>query len=110
MPFRNAFGNRMGNRVLGWALGRPIPDNQCGYRLFNRRAMEALRFTTTGFEFEVEMIIQAVIADLRLAWVPIRTIYAGESSHFRVVEDSLEFIRLAWRARHRVRRAARDEG
>jgi len=107
MPPRNRFGNIRGNRILGWALGRPIPDNQCGYRLLNRRAMETMQFTSTGFEFEVEMIVQAVIADLRLAWVPIRTIYAGESSHYRPIADSLEFLKLAWRARRRVRRAVR---
>jgi glycosyltransferase involved in cell wall biosynthesis len=102
MPSRNRFGNSSGNRILGWALQRPIPDNQCGYRLLNRRAMETIRFTTTGFEFEVEMIVQAVISGLRLAWVPISTIYAGESSHFRVIGDSLEFLKLAWQARQRV--------
>jgi glycosyltransferase involved in cell wall biosynthesis len=110
MPFRNQFGNRLGNRILSWALRRPIPDNQSGYRLLNRRAMETLRFTTTGFDFEVEMIVQAIIAGLRLDWVDIRTIYAGESSHFRVFRDTVEFLKLAWRARQRVRRGARNGG
>ena len=107
MPSRNRFGNTRGNIILGWALGRSIPDNQCGYRLLNRRAMETLQFTSTGFEFEVEMIVQATIADLRMAWVPIRTIYAGESSHYRPIRDSVLFLELAWRARQRVRRAGR---
>jgi len=105
MPFRNRFGNSTGNHLLGWALRRPIPDNQCGFRLLNRRAMEIIRFTTAGFEFEVEMIVQAIEAGLRLAWVPIRTIYEGESSHYRVVADSLEFLKLVWQARQRVRSA-----
>jgi len=104
MPFWNRLGNCLGNRILAWALGRSIPDNQCGFRLLNRRAMEILRFTTTGFEFEVEMIVQAVVAGLRIAWVPIRTIYAGESSHYRRFSDSVEFVRTAWRAWQRVRR------
>ena len=108
MPFRNSFGNRLGNRILSWTLRQPIPDNQCGYRLLNRRAMEGIRFTTTGFEFEVEMIVQSIIAGLRIDWVPIRTIYAGESSHFRVVGDSLEFIKLAWKARQRVTSARQE--
>ena len=103
MPFWNQLGNRLGNRILSWALRYPIPDNQCGFRLLNRRAMETLRFNTAGFEFEVEMIVQAVIAGLRLAWVPIRTIYAGESSHYRRFRDSVEFVKTALRARQRVR-------
>ena len=104
MPFRNQLGNRLGNWILSWALRRHIPDNQCGFRLLNHRAMETLRFSTTGFEFEVEMIVQAIIAGLRMAWVPIRTIYAGESSHFRPFWDSVEFMKTAWRARQRVGR------
>jgi len=103
MPFWNQLGNRLGNRILSWALRHPIPDNQCGFRLLNRRAMETLRFNTAGFEFEVEMIVQAVIAGLRLAWVPIRTIYAGESSHYRRFWDSVEFVKTALRARQRVK-------
>jgi len=107
MPRRNRFGNALGSQLLAWALRRPIQDNQCGFRLLNRRAMETLQFTSSGFEFEVEMIVQAVIAGLRIDWVPIRTIYAGESSHFRVVNDSLEFMRLLWNVRRRTRSAAR---
>lgn len=110
MPPRNSLGNRLSNRILGWALGRPIPDNQCGYRLLNRRAMETLDFNTPGFEFEVEMIVQAVMAGLRMAWVPIRTIYAGETSHFRPVGDSVKFVKTAWRARQRVRRGMGRRG
>ena len=109
MPFWNQLGNRLGTWVLSWALGRPIPDNQCGFRLLNRRAMETVRFSTTGFEFEVEMIVQAVIAGLRLAWVDIKTIYAGESSHYRRFRDSVEFVKTAWRARQRVRRRMSNE-
>jgi len=108
MPSRNGIGNAVGSKVLGWALGHPIPDNQCGYRLVNRKAMESLRYTRTGFEFEVEMIVQAVEIGLRLAWVPIRTIYQGETSHFRVVDDSKEFLKIVWTARQRIRRARRQ--
>jgi len=106
MPRSNRFGNSNGSRLLSWALRRPITDNQCGYRLLNRKAMEALRFTSSGFEFEVEMIVQAVIAGLRLAWLPIRTIYVAErKSHFRPIADSLEFLKVIWSARRRVRQA-----
>lgn len=106
MPRSNRFGNTNGSRLLSWALRRPITDNQCGYRLLNRKAMETLRFTSSGFEFEVEMIVQAVIAGLRLAWVPIRTIYIPERrSHFRPIADSVEFLKVIWSARRRVGKA-----
>jgi hypothetical protein len=35
----------------------------------------------------------------QLAWVPIRTIYAGESSHINPVTHTRNFIRLLWQTR-----------
>ena len=61
-----------------------IPDNQSGYRLIGRRLMRALLDRDeSGFEFEVEMIARCIALGLPIAWVPIRTIYAGEPSHIR---------------------------
>jgi hypothetical protein len=39
----------------------------------------------------------------RIAWVPIRTIYAGAPSHIRPLDHLREFIRI-------VRKARRDIG
>jgi len=55
-----------------------------------------------GFEFEVEMITVCVTEGYRLAWVPIRTIYAGETSHIRPLHHLLHFLRVVWAARRRV--------
>ena len=41
MPAKSQFGNRVGSFFLRLAMGRPVPDNQSGYRLFSRRAMQA---------------------------------------------------------------------
>ena len=61
--------------------------------------MEVLTPTMGGFEFEVEMIAQTVRADLRLAWVPISTIYAGESSHIEPLGHTVRYFTLVWRLR-----------
>ena len=56
-----------------------MPDNQSGYRLIGRQLMRALLDSDeSGFEFEVEMIARCIALGLPIAWVPIRTIYAGE--------------------------------
>ena len=61
--------------AFSWAVGRPIPDNQSGYRLIGRRIMEAtLGSDEGGFEFEVEMITTCIRLGGTIAWVPIRTI------------------------------------
>jgi hypothetical protein len=57
----------------------------------------------TGFEFEVEMITTAIRAGMSIGWVPIRTIYAGETSHIRPVHHVSNFLRVAREARRTVR-------
>jgi hypothetical protein len=85
-------------------VGRPIPDNQSGYRLIDRSLLEVLVDSTEdGFEFEVEMITTAIRRGETIAWVPISTIYAGESSHIRPTRHLSNFLRVTMAARRAVR-------
>ena len=104
MPPVRRLSNELGGRALSWAVGRHIPDNQSGYRLVSRRLMEAtLDSDEGGFEFEVEMITTCIRAGWPIAWVPIRTIYAGEPSHIKPLAHLREFIRIVRKARRDVR-------
>ncbi len=104
MPLSRRLANRLGGLALSWAVGRPVPDNQSGYRLVGRRLMEALLSgREPGFEFEVEMITTCIRAGYRLGWVPIRTIYAGEPSHIRPWPHFTSFVRMVRSARRTAR-------
>lgn len=97
MPWPRWWSTPLGTVLLSLALGRYIPDNQSGYRLLTRRALEALRLTSTGFEMEVEMIAEAVRLELPIGWVPIRTIYGiDKPSYFHPIKDTLRFLRMVW--------------
>jgi glycosyltransferase involved in cell wall biosynthesis len=105
MPPIRRLSNEIGGRAFSWAVGRPIPDNQSGYRLVSRRIVEAtLGSDEGGFEFEVEMITTCIRLGGTIAWVPIRTIYAGEPSHIRPLAHFRSFIRIVRKARREVRR------
>ena len=104
MPAVRRLSNTFGRWSFSWALGQPVADNQSGYRLLSRRMMEALLDSREqGFEFEVEMIVTCVRLGYQLAWVPIRTIYAGEASHINPVRHAANWARLVWQTRQRVR-------
>ena len=106
MPPARRLANELGTLVFSWAVGRRIPDNQSGFRLVIRRLMEAtLASDEAGFEFEVEMIVTAIRAGWTIAWVPIRTIYAGQTSHIRPGRHLRRFLATTWRARKAVRSA-----
>ncbi len=108
MPGKSRFGNTVGTWLLTRAMGRPIPDNQSGYRLLGRRVMETVRPDTTRFEAEVELLLRAQLAGFRLAWVPIQTIYNDKKSHFRPIRDSALFLKMVWRI-WRARRRGKFE-
>ena len=110
MPIVRRFTNHIGRWTFSWAMGQYIPDNQSGYRLLSRELMQKLiESREEGFHFEVEMIMTCVKNGLRLDWVPIQTIYRGESSHINPIEHVPNFFRVvlqarremqAWRAEH----------
>jgi glycosyltransferase involved in cell wall biosynthesis len=104
MPLVRRLANELGTRTFSWAVGRPVADNQSGYRLIAAPLMRRLLDSReTGFEFEVEMITTAIRADMAIGWVPIRTIYAGESSHIRPIHHVSNFLRVSREARRTVR-------
>ena len=105
IPSVRRFANMIGRWSFSWALGQPVRDNQSGYRLHSRRMMEVvLHSQEQGFEFEVEVIVECVQRGYQLEWVPIRTIYAGEKSHINPLEHSINWIRIVWRTRQRIRK------
>ncbi|MGD8626589.1 MAG: glycosyltransferase family 2 protein, partial [Anaerolineae bacterium] len=72
------------HRVLGhWAFtsltniisGVRVTDSQSGFRAFSRRAVEAMRFASSGFSVESEMQFLARERDLHLVEVPITADY-----------------------------------
>ncbi|MBL7062837.1 MAG: glycosyltransferase family 2 protein [Anaerolineae bacterium] len=109
MPFPRSFVNPFGSWLLSLALGTRIYDNQSGYRLYDSRLLERLDLSTTGFELEVEVIIQAVCKGMCIGWLDIRTIYGIDKvSYFHPIKDSARFLGMVWHARkQRVSRPGR---
>ena len=92
-PAARYHANRIANFWISWACGRWVEDSQCGFRLYPRPALEAVRADDRrrhGFAFESEFLINAARAGFPFAAVPIAAIYsaaAARPSHFRPVAD-----------------------
>ncbi len=100
MPFPRNYSNAFGTWLFSRALGEYCPDNQSGYRLHSRRMVEAsLTSGESNFEFEVEIIVRCVSLGYKLAWVPIKTIYAGERSHIKPLRHARHFLRIVSQTR-----------
>jgi glycosyltransferase involved in cell wall biosynthesis len=96
MPFLRKCTNEFTSWLTGRLARQRIPDSQCGYRLVSRAVLPSLKLSTTRFETETEMLIQAGRAGHRIASVPVRTIYVvGRESHIRPWQDTVRFFKLA---------------
>lgn len=103
MPLSRRIANNLGTAVFSWAVGRHIEDNQSGYRLIAPPLLpHLLASREDGFEFEVEMITDAIRAELVIDWVPIPTIYEDAGSHISPVSHVANFLRVARAARRSV--------
>ncbi|HUG40375.1 MAG TPA: glycosyltransferase family 2 protein [Longimicrobiales bacterium] len=104
MPFVRRMSNTIGRWSLSRAVGRDILDNQSGYRFLSRRLVESmLESGEKGFEFEVEMVLLCLRRKWPIAWVPIRTIYAGQGSHISPLDHVVQFFRMVRKARKAAR-------
>jgi glycosyltransferase involved in cell wall biosynthesis len=106
MPFKRKVANTVGRASISWAMGQKILDNQSGYRMVSRRLMQAtLESDEAGFEFEVDMVVLCIRRGMRLDWVPIRTIYAGEGSHIKPWHHIKNFFRVVRKTRRLMKAA-----
>lgn len=56
-----------------------VTDSQSGLRVFSRKALESLRWKTSGYEFCSEMLWRAKQQDLKIDEYPIKVIYTDYS-------------------------------
>lgn len=93
MPFVRRWTNRYLSYRISNLVGQSLPDTQCGFRLIRLDALNGLSLQTTGFEIESELLVQMALAQRRIGFVPITTIYKGEQSKIHPLRDSLRWFR-----------------
>jgi len=89
-------------------LFRGIPDTQCGFKLFRRKAARAVfePLETTGFAFDVEVLLHARRMGFRLAQVPV--VWRNSApSKVRLVRSSVRMLAELRRIRRRFRKSQR---
>ena len=90
IPGGSSFGHRFSIFWFKVETGLTIQDVQTGYRLYPLEKISGIRFYSTKFEFEVEVLVRSAWHKIRIHSVPVRVYYApkGERiSHFRKYRD-----------------------
>ncbi len=94
MPPLRYWTNRFMSRVVSGMCGQRIPDTQCGYRLIRVSALKNMNLTSNKYDIESEMLMQAAEDNMKIASVPIRTIYGEETSEINPIRDAIKFFAL----------------
>ncbi len=85
----NLFGNRILNKLFGFAYGVWLEDILSGYRAFNNTAIKHIELNRTGFEVETEITVECVKKDLKIVEVPItyRARVSGAATKLQPLRD-----------------------
>lgn len=92
-PFYREWMGRTFNVMVRLIAVSGLCDTQCGFKLFSRRAAEAVfpRQTLEGFAFDVECLMLARGLGLRIAEAPVRWINSP-ASRVSALSDSFEMF------------------
>lgn len=89
------------NHCMSWIISKishqKIPDTQCGFRLMKKKAIESIRLTTSNYETESEILIQAAKNGITILSVPITVVYQGDTSKINPFIDTVRFLKFILR-------------
>lgn len=90
MPGKNTFANRFSNFWFRLETGIALQDTQSGYRMYPLQKLQNIRYFTTGYEFELEIMVRAAWRRVPVKNVAINVYYPPQAervSHFRPFRD-----------------------
>ncbi|MDE3164567.1 MAG: bifunctional glycosyltransferase family 2/GtrA family protein [Acidobacteriota bacterium] len=100
VPLRSRAGNRITSLLMRALTGQRLSDTQTGLRGIPAALIpHLLRLASTGYEFELDMLIACKRLGCAVRELPIRTIYleGNRGSHFHPVFDSMRIYFLLLR-------------
>lgn len=93
VPAKSRFGNDVSRGLLRICFNKHLNDTQTGLRAFDTNMIDfMLNIKGSRFEYEMNMLTEAVKNDVCIYEVKIETIYINENkgTHFRPVKDFLK--------------------
>lgn len=88
----SSFANRFSNFWYRFLTGINLPDTQTGFRLYPLKPLSGMKFYTSKYEFELEVLVRSAWKGINIESVPIRVFYPSRAervSHFRPLMDFL---------------------
>lgn len=101
MPLYKYVGNRILTAFQNQVLGSRLSEFHTGYRIYSTKALSKLPFhlNTNDFHFDTEIIIQFIVAGLRIKELPIPTFYGEEVCHVNGMKYAWDVVKASAAAR-----------
>lgn len=74
-PLDRYMGNKLASVLVGFMFGIYVSDLICGFRGLNKKAYKNIKWDSTGYGVETEMVIRARNRGLSHCEVPVETVY-----------------------------------
>ena len=89
VPGKSSFGNKFSNFWFWIETGIKLKDTQSGFRLYPLNVLKNIKFYTSKFEFEIEVIVKTAWKNIEVKNIPIKVLYdeSERVSHFRPFRD-----------------------
>jgi len=110
MPLVRFLGNGFLSALTAKVTGYDVGDSQCGYTAVTRAALRRLPLDRlyARYGFPNDMLVKAAAAGLIVADVPVRAVYADETSGLSPWRVGPRILGILWRGRREIAEARRQ--
>ncbi|MCX7835203.1 MAG: glycosyltransferase family 2 protein [bacterium] len=97
MPIDRVLSNLFSSVLLSVITFRHLPDVQCGFRFIALKRWKQLNCNTKRFEWESQVLLQAIWNRWRIAFIPIPTLYLHlDKSNIQRWSDTIRFLKMVF--------------
>lgn len=100
LPLVRYIGNKFASVLVNLLFGIYVSDLLCGFRAITKKAYGKIRWESSGYGVETEMVIRVAKAKLKYCEVPVETIYRDRVKGVTILDAfGILFNVLEWRLR-----------
>jgi len=96
MPLVLRFGNLFISNMAAFLYGVKLHDTQSGFRAFSKEAYKKIRWNSSDYSMESEMIARAGKQRLKYVQIPIETIYSDKYKGTTVLDGAKIVLNMLW--------------
>ena len=80
--------------LISFLARQKVQDSQSGFRVMDVKIVPSLSFSTSHFDTESEVLVDASRAGCKITEAPIQTVYGNEKSKQNPWRDTIRFFRF----------------